>query len=539
MTQQPLSSLAKLRFLAFTLLLVLPCARSLANIKLSHEDAIARYTHKIVTHVTWPDEQDSGTLVIGILSNNATQLESFNNYLHLKQVRNKTLSVEAITSKKIPEGRYALLFVNNESLHRITDKLLNDTKLLIVTDSGTRQDKRITRLAVVNRKIKIHLHRETLVSNGFSISNALLEHTGTKEDLKAQLRAQEKHLNDLMRETQVKEEQLKALNDTLTKTNSTLAKTRSDLQYKSTKLNENQIKLDQLNSKLSLIQSKIAQGQNEVAQLNALIEKKQRELANQRWSMKEKNMEVRKLKAQKTINQEELEKKATLIDSQKATIQYTQDAIRQQRILLLIASFTAVVFLIMAYVLLLLNTIRKKNNSKLARLNANLYELATTDSMTKLFNRRHFIESSENLILQQRRNSARSCVLLMDIDHFKRVNDTYGHAVGDEVIVRVADILIANLRKHDIVGRLGGEEFAMVLWDCSVNAAFTIAQRLRSEVQNSSVNTKHGEVGFTISIGLTEIIPNKDDIDQALLRADSALYAAKSNGRNQVFVSEI
>lgn len=301
---------------------------------------------------------------------------------------------------------------------------------------------------------------------------------------------------------------------------------------------DNDMQVEALNSKLDFVQSKITRGQNKVAQLNTLIEKQQQELIKQRQSIKEKSIEVRKLKAQKVINQEELAKKTTLISSQKAIIQYNQNAIHQQRVLLLIASAIAVVLLVMAYVLFLLNTIRKKNNSKLALLNANLYELATTDSMTKLYNRRHFIESSESLILQQRRTSTRSCVLLMDIDHFKRVNDTYGHAVGDKVIVAIADILMSKPRKNDIAGRLGGEEFAMVLWDCSINSASIIAQRLCREVQNSSVHVKHGKVSFTISIGLTEITPDKDDIDQALLRADNALYSAKSNGRNQVSVSE-
>ena len=128
-------------------------------------------------------------------------------------------------------------------------------------------------------------------------------------------------------------------------------------------------------------------------------------------------------------------------------------------------------------------------------------------------------------------------MLMIDIDHFKNINDTYGHNVGDEVIKSVAHLLKASMRKYDIVGRLGGEEFAMMLLDCDITLATEIAQRMCDKIHQQTIKFDDLSIGVTISIGLSQLSNNDNNIEQILIRADKALYEAKNNGRNQIVVS--
>ena len=177
---------------------------------------------------------------------------------------------------------------------------------------------------------------------------------------------------------------------------------------------------------------------------------------------------------------------------------------------------------------------QKKANKELSRLNEQLYELATTDSMTQLFNRRHFIESAQRQISQIQRTNVDGAMLMLDIDNFKSVNDTFGHAIGDKAIIKIASILKDNLREYDIVGRVGGEEYAMLLSPCEFDVANKIAKRLIDKVANLEISHQQNSIKLTISIGLTMVKKEDEDIDKALRRADIALYKAKSTGKNKV-----
>ncbi|OLB80982.1 MAG: hypothetical protein AUI14_04795 [Actinobacteria bacterium 13_2_20CM_2_71_6] len=159
-------------------------------------------------------------------------------------------------------------------------------------------------------------------------------------------------------------------------------------------------------------------------------------------------------------------------------------------------------------------------------------QLATIDSLSGLNNRRHFFELATRdveVAVRQRRPLATA---MLDIDHFKKINDTYGHAVGDEVIREVASRISHNLRSFDIVGRYGGEEFALVLPEVG-DEITTIAERLRAAVAGTPVQTAGGPVPVTVSIGVARS-QGSDDLDCMLVRADEALYKAKAGGRNRV-----
>lgn len=168
------------------------------------------------------------------------------------------------------------------------------------------------------------------------------------------------------------------------------------------------------------------------------------------------------------------------------------------------------------------------------KLEAELRELATTDSLTSLPNRRYFLEQLDRELARLQRQGGTTALLMLDIDHFKQVNDTFGHAVGDEVLRHVASLLRTSLRRTDLAGRLGGEEFALMLPGMSEESAGLFAERLREQVAVSAVDTGRGAVRCTISIGRTFLAKNDRMPDAALSRADVALYRAKGNGRNRV-----
>lgn len=164
--------------------------------------------------------------------------------------------------------------------------------------------------------------------------------------------------------------------------------------------------------------------------------------------------------------------------------------------------------------------------------------LATTDGLTDLANRRHFLEIAERETVRAKRYGRNMCLLMMDIDHFKAVNDTYGHDVGDMILKMVARISREQVRDCDLVGRLGGEEFAVLCPDTHEEEGMTLAERLRKAIGDPRVPTSGGKlVSVTISIGCAGFSQETGNLETLLKQADRALYAAKDGGRDQIFLA--
>jgi diguanylate cyclase (GGDEF)-like protein len=170
-----------------------------------------------------------------------------------------------------------------------------------------------------------------------------------------------------------------------------------------------------------------------------------------------------------------------------------------------------------------------------ARLFAEVKQLALTDPLTGLCNRRNFLELAENAFSNALRYERPLSVIMVDIDQFKRVNDTYGHFVGDYFLKNVGAIFLSRLRQADIKGRFGGEEFMFILPETHPASALRLAESLRSRIANLHLKTEHGRISITISIGLATLDPTTDATLEALLiRADQAMYQAKEAGGNRV-----
>jgi diguanylate cyclase (GGDEF)-like protein len=162
-------------------------------------------------------------------------------------------------------------------------------------------------------------------------------------------------------------------------------------------------------------------------------------------------------------------------------------------------------------------------------------QAASRDALTGLHNRRYLASLAEPLsdLVNTQREEITVCMI--DVDHFKRINDVYGHHAGDEVLRGVAALLSARVRDGDCLARFGGEEFVVVLRRCDTNKACAVAESLRLHVSATTIDTETAAIGLTVSVGLAQWSPN-EDFKGALQRADRALYAAKNAGRNRVEV---
>lgn len=176
----------------------------------------------------------------------------------------------------------------------------------------------------------------------------------------------------------------------------------------------------------------------------------------------------------------------------------------------------------------------KQSETALRQVLQEVQKLAVTDSLTGLLNRRHFFELAEHELRRAKRYSRPLSAIMLDVDHFKQINDTYGHAVGDTVLREVAQVCMRETRNVDVLGRYGGEEFVIVLPECETHAAREVAERLRQSIAELSVNTPEGPVQVTASLGVASLSSQSMTLDALIAAADTALYSAKRGGRDNV-----
>ena len=172
------------------------------------------------------------------------------------------------------------------------------------------------------------------------------------------------------------------------------------------------------------------------------------------------------------------------------------------------------------------------------KLEQELEQRAYIDYLTEVNNRGHFIEQAEKELARALRYEKPLAIFMLDIDYFKKINDSHGHKLGDTVLKKLADICKKTLREVDIIGRIGGEEFAILLPETDKQKAAEVAERLRMEIAAARIPMKDGlPVQFTVSIGVASAVSDDDNMDVLLNRADQALYEAKETGRNKVCVA--
>jgi diguanylate cyclase (GGDEF)-like protein len=202
----------------------------------------------------------------------------------------------------------------------------------------------------------------------------------------------------------------------------------------------------------------------------------------------------------------------------------------------LITAIGAVLLIVIALLIVYYMRIRQNEAVERGKLLEYFEHKANTDFLTGLVSRSHFFELAEHELHRTQRNKKSLSVLMMDVDFFKNINDKYGHKTGDLVLQKLADVCKNELREIDIIGRIGGEEFAFVLPETTASLALEVAERIRQILMNTSMplDQQNKQFNFTVSIGVATMTNFESTIDDLLQEADAALYQAKNSGRNKV-----
>ena len=175
-----------------------------------------------------------------------------------------------------------------------------------------------------------------------------------------------------------------------------------------------------------------------------------------------------------------------------------------------------------------------KRTEELLILNEKLKSLASQDSLTGVLNRGSFFATAQHLLVLCQRQKSQASLVLMDLDHFKLINDNYGHFIGDKVLIHFTQTIQTFLRKSDLVGRLGGEEFAIFLNETAMDEAFLLAEKIRKAISNSTLEVDGKIVTYTVSLGVDSSQSQNDSMDELFKRTDIKLYGAKDKGRDRV-----
>lgn len=177
-----------------------------------------------------------------------------------------------------------------------------------------------------------------------------------------------------------------------------------------------------------------------------------------------------------------------------------------------------------------------EHNAMLQTANKELAYFATTDFLTGLLNRRRFFELAEEHYLSTQKEQSPCTVAMVDIDHFKQINDTYGHQAGDELLKKIANTLLQNVEKPNLVSRFGGEEFALLFPNHDIERTLAVCQRVLKQIESTELHTLSETISATVSMGLASCHLQDNSLEKALMFADKALYEAKNNGRNSISI---
>lgn len=492
-------------------------------------EAQVRYVPVVAEQVSWP-RGEPAVFRVAVVSADRRLRVAFE-ALASRNIRGRPIELAFFFTADFDPDDFQIIYLD-ERYRGLNERLFQETEgALLMVEGRVSRDQQMVSFTEQSGQVLVQINRDNLVARGFEPSIGLLEFAGTRQDLSDQLRANQARLTALEDEVSDREARLDELNLALQESERQLVSAQTELTARELSLQDAESRLESLAADIDTAQREVAAYQRQLDDQQALFEAKQAEIETGERLILDLQVEI-------DASQRVLDQQLAEIARQRELLLTRNETIVAQRETLLVVFAALLLILVVAYFSIRLNTLRKRANTELEKLNTKLYEEATVDSLTGLFNRRHFLELAEQAFTRENRVRRGLTVLMLDVDHFKKVNDQFGHAAGDEAIRAVGAVLTTNLREYDIVGRLGGEEYAMMLVDCEITAGSEIADRVRQGVADKELVFGDKTTRVTISIGVAQASESDETVERTLSRADQALYKAKDGGRNRVCVAD-
>lgn len=496
--------------------------------EIKEEQVKVAYVYNFLKNTSWKNEKELETYCLLIVSKNETLNNMFSMLASRKQLKDKNLEVLIYDEKKSYKNIQAI-YIDN-SFIEVYEKLFFEFEkqnTLFISDEYEDKKQVMINLLRNEAKVNFEINKANILNRSLEISPNLILLGGTQIDVAKLYKSSQDELKE-------QKETIISLNERIKEKNSELI-SKIDSIEKQKIVIEAQIKNiekyeDKINNQGQLLERQNEQLQEQTKQLNEIyksIESEKAKLSNAILDVKNKEDVVKSLVQLQKQKQEEFEKtKKDLellnfkIEEQRNNLLLKEDIISNQKNIIMILILLSFITIILGLNIILKNRLLKN--------------LSQTDSLSGLNNRRFMLKKLEDEIAKYKRYKTPFSVVLIDIDHFKKINDNYGHDKGDFVIKKISSLIKQNIRTTDISARWGGEEFLILTPNSDLKSALKLSQNLKDLIEKSEFEMKYS---VTISIGISTFSENLTQ-EELLKLADNALYKAKKNGRNRVeFIS--
>ena len=506
----------------FMMLLVVLSLGNLNAKEVSIDQVKVAYVYNFLKHTDWQDEFSLKEYHLLVVSDNQTLKNMFSMLSSRKRLNDKKIRVSFYNEAKSPSNIQAI-YVDSQNAplyDRLFDAYDSDD-VLFVSDGYNNPQKVMINLVHDGNIVTFEINKANILNRSLQISPDLILLGGTEIDVAKLYRSSQS--------------ELKAQKETITELTGKISEKNRELADKISAIKQQKAELDEQKGKIEFQKSIITQQLESINAQNDKIRLQQQELGTIRQNIEEQKkmlaVEEQKIEDNELILQQLLAShshKHLEIQSASDRLKRLNDQIEKQKDKLLQkegvistqkGTIVALSILVGIIVLLVLYVFKQ---------NALLKHLSHTDVLTGLFNRRAFLDRLDDEIFKYNRYGTPLSILLMDVDHFKAINDTYGHDKGDEVLKHFASLMGQHTRMSDICVRWGGEEFLIMATNTDLESALRLAQNFRQIVEESDFGL---EQRITVSIGIAAM---REDLDtESLIKtADKALYEAKQNGRN-------
>lgn len=495
--------------------------------EINEEQIKVAYTYNFIKNISWQNESKIDTYRLLIVSKSDSLKNMFSMLASRKQLKDKNLEILIYDEKKNYKNIQAIYV--DENFSNIYEKLFfeyeKDNTLFISDDYKDKKQVMINLIKNEN-KIGFEINKANILNRTLEISPNLILLGGTEIDVaklykssQDALKEQKETINSLNQKIEAKNSELNFKINSIEEQKAIITNQTKNIKNYEEKLNvqtklleKQTLEIEEQKKQLNEIQTSIEFEKNKLS--NAIINVKEKEKVVESLINLQKDKQLEFEKAKK-----DLEFLNSQIEEQKNNLLIKEDIISNQKNII-----SALVILSTIIIALGLNGLR---------LNRLLKDLSQTDALSGLYNRRYMSKRLEEEILKYQRYKTPFSVLLLDIDYFKKINDTFGHDKGDLVIKKISSLMQKNIRNTDICARWGGEEFLILAPNSDLNGAIKLANNLKELIENSEFEINSN---VTVSIGVSSM--NKYLEEENLLKlVDNALYKAKEKGRNRVEIA--